>query len=180
MASSFFVFSREVISASVFECSVPKSVIVGISGSGKVDVVSVMMAGWKLSLYVAPSHCSSSFIVLENLSDALGPRSKLEPSKSVHRPWKSVSVLGSRIGLFRGLLPLYFLGLESCLLFMSVGIFDSLPSGWRDGFDLTMTPPFLNLSCSYVEFTFFVCSNLYELIMTEICINTLLSSLLDR
>ena len=32
----------------------------------------------------------------------------------------------------------------------------------------------------FVEFTFCVCCNLYGLIKTEMCINTLLSSLLDR
>ena len=65
-------------------------------------------------------------------------------------------------------------------MFPSVGTFDALPSGGRDGSDLTIAPPFLNLSCSYVEFTFFVCRNVYGLINTEICINNLLSSLLDR
>ena len=62
----------------------------------------------------------------------------------------------------------------------SVGVFDSVPScGW-DGFDLTIPPPFLDLSCSYVVFTFFVCRDSYGLIKTEICINSLLGSILDR
>ena len=98
----------------------------------------------------------------------------------MHRPWKSVLVLGSGLGLFRGFLPLEFLGLEACPLFPSVGIFNSLPSVERDGFDLNITPPFIDLSCSYFEFTFCVFRNSYGLIKTEICINTILSSLLDR
>ena len=77
------------------------------------------------------------------------------------------------------LLPLYFLGLEDCPFFPSVGVFDSLPSGGRGGFNLTIPSPFLDISCSYVEFTFFVCCNLHGLIKTEICINSLLSGLLD-
>ena len=77
-------------------------------------------------------------------------------------------------------LPLCFLGLEACPLFPSVGIFDKLPSGGRDSFNLTIPSPFLNLSCSYVEFTFCVCRNSYRIIKTEICINYLLSSNLYR
>ena len=60
-----------------FGWSVPKSVMVSISGSWKVATVSVMMEGWQLSLYVASRYCSSSFIILVNFSDALGPRSKV-------------------------------------------------------------------------------------------------------
>ena len=75
---------------------------------------------------------------------------------------------------------MYFLGLEACTLFLSVGIFDSLPSGGRDGFDSIIPPTFLDISCSYVEFVFCVCSSSYGLIKMEICINTLLSSLLGR
>ena len=55
-----------------------------------------------------------------------------------------------------------------------------ITSGGRNGFDSNITPPFLDLSCSYVKFTFFVCRNSYGLIKTEICIYTLLSCLLDR
>ena len=98
----------------------------------------------------------------------------------MHRPWNAVSVLGFGLGLFQSFLPLYFLGLEDCSLFLSVGIFDSLPSGGRDGLDLTILPPFLDIYCSYVEFKFCVCCNLYGLIKTEIYISTILSSLLDR
>ena len=133
-----------------------------------------------MSLYVAPRYRSSSFVVMENFSDALGPRSKLYPYKSVHRSWKSVSVSGSGLGLFQGFLPLYFLGLEACPLFPSARIFDLLPSGGRNGFYLTIPLPLLYLYCSYVEFTFCVCRNSYGIIKTEICINTLLSSRLDR
>ena len=56
-------------------------------------------------------------------------------------------------------------------MFLSVEIFDSLPSDGQDGFDI---------SCSYVEFKFCVFRNLFGLINTEICINSLLSSILDR
>ena len=73
-----------------------------------------------------------------------------------------------------------FLGLETFPLFPSVGIFNSLPSGGRDGFDLTITPPFLDLSCSYVEFTICVFHNSYGITKTDIFINTILSSILDR
>ena len=45
---------------------------------------------------------------------------------------------------------------------------------------LTPPPPFLDLSCSYVEFMFCVFRNLYGLIKTEICICYPLSSLLYR
>ena len=133
-----------------------------------------------MSLYVAPRYCYSSFIVLANLLDTIGPESKVYPSKSVRRPWKSVSVLGSGLSLFRGVLPLYLLGLEDFPLFLSVGIFDYLPSGGRDGFDSTIPPTLIDISCYYVEFMFCVCRNLYELINTEICINTLISSILYR
>ena len=75
---------------------------------------------------------------------------------------------------------MYFLGLDACPLLPSFGIFNSSPSGGLDGLDLTITPPFLDISCSYVEFTFYVFRNLYGLIKTEVCINTLLISLLDR
>ena len=75
---------------------------------------------------------------------------------------------------------MYFLGLEDFPLFLSVEIFNSLPPGGRDGFDSNITPHFLDLSCSYVEFTFCVCYNSYGLIKTEICIKNLLSSILDR
>ena len=75
----YSVFFRYVISPSVFGRSVPKSVMEGISGSGKVAEVSFIMDGWQLSLYVDPKYRSISFIVLMNLSDALGPRSKLWP-----------------------------------------------------------------------------------------------------
>ena len=98
----------------------------------------------------------------------------------MHQPWKSVLVSGSGLGLFQGFLPLYLLGLEACPLLQSVRISNSLPSGGQDGFDMTITPHFLNISCSYVDFKFCVCRNLYRLIKTEIYINTLLSSLLDR
>ena len=77
-------------------------------------------------------------------------------------------------------MPLYFLGLEACPLLPSVEIFDSLPSGVWDGFELTIPPHFLDLSCPYVEFNICVCRNSYKLIKTEICINSLLGSLLDR
>ena len=154
--------------------------MVGISGSGKVAAVSVMVYGWQLSLYVSPRYCYISFIVIVNFSDAIGPRSKVQPSKSVHRPWKSVLVLGSGLGLFWCFLPLYILVLEACPLFLSVGIFNSLPSGGKDGFNLTVPPPFLNIFCSYVEFAFCVYRYSHGLIKMEICINTLPSSLLDR
>ena len=154
--------------------------MVGIYGSGKVYPVSNMMAGWQLSLYVAPRYCPISFIVRVNLSDAIVPRSKIQPSKSMHRPWKSVSASGSRIGFFRGFLPLNFLVLGDFPLFLSVRIFNSLPSGEKDGFYLIIPSPFLDIYCYYVEFTFCVCSNLYRLINMEISVNSLLSSLLDR
>ena len=154
--------------------------MVGISGSGKVSAVLVIMAGWQLSLYVAPRYLYSSFIVWANLSDALGLRSKMQPSKSLNWTWKSVSASGSGIGLFQGLLNLYFLVLEDFPLFPSVRFFDSLLSDGRDGFDLAITTPFLDISCSYVEFTFCVCHNSYGLIETEIFIKYLLSSILDR
>ena len=102
------------------------------------------------------------------------------PTKSVHRPWKSGLALGSRLGLFSYFLPLYLLGLKGCPLFLLTGIFDSFPPGGQDGFDLTISPPFLDLYCFYVEFAFFVCRNLYGVIKAEICINCLLCSLLDR
>ena len=75
---------------------------------------------------------------------------------------------------------MYFLGVKAFPLFLLVGIFNSLPSDGRDGFYLTITQPFLDLSSSYVEFTFCVCRNFYGLIKTEICINNRLSSILDR
>ena len=93
---------------------------------------------------------------------------------------KLVSVSGSRLGLFLVFLPLHFLGLEDCTLLMSIGIFNSLPSGGRDGYESIITPPFHYIYCSYVEVTFCVCQNLCRLINTEIFINTLLSSFLDR
>ena len=83
-----------------------KSVMVGIYGSGKVAAVLVMMYGCHLSLYVYSMYLYNSFIVMEIVLDALGPRSKVYPSKSVHQPWKSVSVSGSGLGLFQ-----YFLSL---------------------------------------------------------------------
>ena len=64
-------------------------------------------------------------------------------------------------------------------MFPPVGIFDSFPSSGQEVFDLTIPSPLLDLSCSFVEFTFCVCRNFYGLIKTEICINSLLSSLLD-
>ena len=132
--------------------------------------------GWLASVNVCCSKVSLQFLHSSRFFlDALVPRLKVQPSKSVHRPWKLVSVSGSRLGLFQGFLPLYFLGLEACPLFPSFGIFDSSPSGGRDGFYPTIPSPFLDLSCSYVEFTFFVWRNSYGLIMTEICINSLLS-----
>ena len=56
----------------------------------------------------------------------------------------------------------------------SVGIFNSLPSGGRDVFDSTITPPFLDISCSYEELSFCACRHLYRLIKTEICITIVL------
>ena len=53
-------------------------------------------------------------------------------------------------------LPLYLLGLEALPLFLSVRIFNLLPSGGRDGFDLTIPPHFLDLSCYYVELLFVI------------------------
>ena len=127
--------------------------------------VSVMMAGWQLSLYAALRYHSSSFIFLENLSDALGPRSKVQPSKSVHRPWNPVSVLESRLG-YLDISCLYTFWDWRIVPCSCQSIFDSLPLGGRDGFDLTIPSPFLNLSCSYVEFTFCVFRNLCGLIKT--------------
>ena len=148
-------------------------------GRGRWPRFSFIVDGLQMSLYVAPRYRSSSFIVWANLSDALGPRSKVYPSKSVNWPWKSVSDPGSGLGLFRSFLPLYFLVLESCPLLLSVRIFDTFTSGGQDGFDLTIYAPFLDISCSYVEFNFCVFCNLYGLIKTEICINSLLIFPLD-
>ena len=64
MASSVLFFRGRSSLHLFFGISVPKSAILGISGLGKVAAVSVMMSGWQLSLYVAPSYRSSSFIVL--------------------------------------------------------------------------------------------------------------------
>ena len=72
--------------------------VVGISGLGKVAWVSVIIAGWKLPLYIALRYHSISFIVRAKFSDALGPRLKMYPSKSVPRPLKPVSDLGSELG----------------------------------------------------------------------------------
>ena len=81
------------------------------------------------------------------------------PSKSVQRPWKSVSVSGSRLDLFRGcFLPLYFFGLETFPLFPSVGIFNPLPSGGRDGFYSTINPPFLDIFLVLMLNSRFVCA----------------------
>ena len=65
-------------------------------------------------------------------------------------------------------------------MFPSVRIFDSLPSGGRDGFDLTIYSHFLDLYRSYVEFTFCVCRKIFRLIEMEICVDSLFGSLLDR
>ena len=42
-------------------------------------------------------------------------------------------------------------------MFPPVGIFDSFSSSGQEVFDLTIPSPLLDLSCSYVEFTFCVC-----------------------
>ena len=98
----------------------PKSGMLVVSGSGMVARVSVRISGWKLSLYVAPRYRYISFIVQNNLSDAIGTRSKIYPFKSVYRPLKQVSDLGSGTVMFLRLLPLYLLGLEALTLFPSV------------------------------------------------------------
>ena len=158
----------------------PESGMLCISRLGKVAGVSVMMTSWNISLYIALRYRSSSFIVRADFPDDLVPRSKMQPYKSVHQPWKLVSALGSGLGLFLGLWIMYFLVLESCFFYLSFGIFDSLPSGRRDSFDSTTPSTFPWYFLSYVEFTFFVCRNLYGLVKTEISINFLLSSTLDR
>ena len=76
MASLILFFTRYIIYPYVLGRSVPKSVMVGISRSCKVAAVSVMMAGWQLSMYVDPMYRSSYFIVMEFFSDAIGTRSK--------------------------------------------------------------------------------------------------------
>ena len=83
----------------------------------------------------------------------LGPRSKIDLSESVHRTWKSFLDLGSKLGLFIRFLPIYFLVLEAFPFLVSVGILYSLTSGGRDGFNLAIPPPFLDISCSSAVFT---------------------------
>ena len=56
---------------------VPKPVMLGILGLVKVAVVSVMISGLQLSLYVSPRYFYCSFIVMDSLSFALGPRSNI-------------------------------------------------------------------------------------------------------
>ena len=97
----------------------------------------------------------------------------------MHRPCKTVLSSWYGIGLFQSFFPLYFLVLEACLLFPSVVILDSLPSDGRDGFDFTITPPFLNISYSCVEFTLYVFPHLYGIIKTEISIKSLPGSILN-
>ena len=75
--------------------------------------------------------------------------------------------------------------LEVSLIFelqawLSFRILDSFTSGGQDGFNSNIPPPFLDLSCSFVEFTFYVCRNSYGLVKMEIYIKPVLSSLLDR
>ena len=65
-------------------------------------------------------------------------------------------------------------------LFLSFRILDSFTSGGQDGFNSNIPPPFLDLSCSFVEFTFYVCRNSYGLVKMEIYIKPVLSSILDR
>ena len=50
---------------------------------------------------------------------------------------------------------------------------------WEGWFRFNHLPPILDISCYYVEFTFCVCRNSYGLVNTEICINSLICSLLD-
>ena len=75
---------------------------------------------------------------------------------------------------------MYLLGLWDCPLFLSVGFFKNYPQA--DGM-VSIRPllsPFPEISYSYVEFTFYVFRNLYGRVNTEIHINFLLSSILDR
>ena len=102
-------------------------IIVGISGSGFVASVLVVMAGWQLLLYFAPRYRYSSFIILENLSEALDPRSNMYPYRQLHRPLKleSASISGPWV-LVYVFLPIYLLGLDAHTLISSVDPFDLL------------------------------------------------------
>ena len=62
---------------------------------------------WLAAVTVRFSEISLQFFHFwENLSDALGPRSMIQPSKSVHRTMKPVLASGSELSLFLGFLPL--------------------------------------------------------------------------
>ena len=76
------------------------------------------------------------------------PRSKLYPSRSLHRPLKLVSSSSSRPWVLVHIFStLYILVFYACPLIFSVGPFNSVHSGYQDGLILTM--PF-KFSHSYV------------------------------
>ena len=139
-----------------------------------------MMDGCQMSLYVAPRYRSSYFIFLVNLSDALGPRSKYIAFQVSTLALEVSLVFGLRAWFIFRFLASVLLGLGGFPTFTVSWDIDSLYSCGRDGFDLTIPPHLLNISCSYVEFKFCVCRNSYGLVNTEIFIKSLLSSLLDR
>ena len=147
-----------------------KSVMVGISRSGNVAAVSVMMAGWKLSFSSLLWKICQMILVQGHKcslpSQCTGPGSQ----SWFHAP-----------GL------VFF----NVYYFCTYWAWRLVPCSRQSGSSIhylhvggvvliwPLPQLFSIFSCSYVKFEFCVCRHLQGLIKTEICINTLLSRLLD-
>ena len=129
-----------------------------------------------LHLYdrVIKCHCSGKF------SGCSWSKVKSIASQ-VSAPALEVNIgFGIRTWFILRFLASVLIGIGGLLLFPISWDFQWITLRWAGWFWFDHPPPFLDVSCSYVEFTFCVCRNLYGLVKIEICIISLIISLLDR